>query len=138
MSEGVPDAVRRNPTRKRIHEANIEIVQGTIEEDLTVIVRYVPKVTRLTVQYFFLNGKEAAPAYSISKVTGESYDIVSPKIDGYTATPLRVSGTKKGMDEHFAVIYMAEDPPGGVMTIDDYDTPLDLEDTHVQIGICFE
>lgn len=120
------------------YEASIEIVQGTIEDDLTVIVRYVPKVTRLTVQYFFMNGKEAAPAYSISKVTGESYDIVSPKIDGYTATPLRVSGTKKGMDEHFAVIYMAEDPPGGVMTIDDYETPLDLEDTHVQIGICFE
>ena len=120
------------------YEASIEIVQGTIEEDMTVIVRYVPKVTRLTVQYFFMNGKEAAPTYSSSMVTGEPYDIVSPKIDGYTATPLRVSGTKKGMDEHFAVIYVAEGQYGGVMTIDDYDTPLDLEDTHVQIGICFE
>ena len=120
------------------YEASIEIVQGTIEEDMTVIVRYVPKVTRLTVQYFFMNGKEAAPTFSSSMRTGESYDIVSPKIDGYTATPLRVSGTKKGMDEHFAVIYVAEGQYGGVMTIDDYDTPLDLEDTHVQIGICFE
>ena len=119
------------------YEADIQIVQGTIEEDMTMIVRYTPKEKELTlkISYIFADGQQAAPPYSRTMPLGTTYDVPSPEIEGYKALLLRVSGTAMpGSRMHYVVIYVPEnqeliDPP----------TPLGLGDrTYMQVGICFE
>ena len=118
------------------YEADIQIVQGTIEEDMTVIVRYTPKEKELTlkISYIFADGQQAAPPYSRTMPLGTEYDVPSPEIEGYKTLLLRVSGTAMpGSKMHYVVIYVPEnqeliDPP----------TPLGFERTFMQVGICFE
>ncbi len=50
------------------------------------------KVT-LTVIYTYEDGSEAAPSNASSYNRGESYSVVSPTIDGFSASKLTVSGT---------------------------------------------
>ncbi len=119
------------------YEADIQIVQGTIEEDMTVIVHYTPKERALTlkIRYIFADGQRAADPYIRTMSLGTGYDVPSPEIEGYKALLLRVSGmATPGSKMHYVVIYVPVnqeliDPP----------TPLGLGDrTYMQVGICFE
>ena len=62
----------------------------------------------------------------------------SPVVDGYTAVRLRVSGTNPGRDEEYTVLYLPTDQAEGFYTINDYETPLNLGNMYLQIGVCFE
>lgn len=119
------------------YNMDIEIVQGTITEDMVIYVHYVPKTYRLTIRYAFMDGTEAAGAYMANVHTGETYDVASPVIDGYTALRLSVSGTNPGRDEQYTVIYIPG-TPDNLITLEDYETAIGLESTFVQVGICFE
>ena len=116
------------------YEVDIEIVHGTIWEDTVVIVRYKPLPQKLTIYYIYLDGTKAADTYGKTVLTGEEYNVGSPDIPGYVAMRIKVEGKNPGRDEEYTVIYV----PEGMTVIPDPDTPLGLETTYLQIGICYE
>ena len=119
------------------YEMSYEILQGTITEDMSVIVRYSPKVYQLTVKYVFVDGREASPAYTTEIRAGESYTLRSPKLTGYRTKRLMITGVNPGRDEIFTVIYVSEDVEE-YTNIDDYETPLNPGYIDLQIGVCIE
>lgn len=116
------------------YQADTETVKGTILEDKTVIVRYKPLPKQLVIHYIYLDGSKASAEYEETILSGEKYDIPSPKIPGYIAKRVRVTGINPGRNEEYTVLYV----PEGTTVIDDPDTPLGLEKTYMQIGICLE
>ena len=115
------------------YDVDIEIVRGTIEEDMIVKVRYIPKTWTLTIRYILLDGSVAAKTYSTPIKTGEGYDVASPAVPGYKPVYLRKAGVNPGWDEEHTVIYVPEN-----QELEDLPTPLSLGWTVMQIGICFE
>ena len=116
------------------YDVEIEIVRGTINEDMTIIVHYYPKEWTLTIRYIFQDGSKAADTYTAIVKTGESYDVESPVIDGYKAVLLRVSGVMDpGRNMEYTVIYVPEGT-----NVPDAPTPLGLEQTFMQVGVCYE
>ena len=121
------------------YRVELEIVRGTIWEDTLVIVHYVPEDYTLTIKYEYLDGSEAAPTWKQTLRMGDEYDVVSPEVEGYVALTLRIKGTNPGRDEHYVVVYIPLDEvPVRHSDISDYETPLNLDDVHVQVGICVE
>ncbi len=115
------------------YDVDIQIVQGTITEDTTVIVHYIPKAWKLQIRYIYLDGTEAAPTYEALVRTGTEYDVVSPLIPGFKTLMLRVTGVNPGRDEQYTVIYIPEDQEFGSLP-----KPLDLGGTVMQKGVCVE
>ena len=104
---------------------------------LTVTAKPEPEPRRtfnLTVNYVYQNGKRAAASYNRGGLkNGETFDITSPVIAGYTASETVVSGTIDNRDIKVTVIYTAD----GV-NLDDYAVPLGLGNITMNVGDCFE
>lgn len=104
---------------------------------LTVTSKPEPEPRRtfnLTVNYVYQNGKRAAASYNRGGLkNGETFDITSPVIAGYTASETVVSGTIDNRDIKVTVIYTAD----GV-NLDDYGVPLGLGNITMNVGDCFE
>lgn len=118
------------------YDVDIQIVRGTIETDMTVIVRYIPKEEEqtLNIRYIYPDGTQAADSYSKTMPTNSSYNVPSPEIEGYKPLLLKVSGTAApGSKLKYVVIYVPEN-----QELSDPPTPLGFEQTFMQIGICFE
>jgi hypothetical protein len=64
----------------------------------------------------------------------DPYDILSPVIEGYKATLLRVTGNMPGRNVEFTVIYVPDD----LVLIEEIDTPLGLGRVVVNVGDCLE
>ena len=104
---------------------------------LTVTEKPKPEPRRtfnLTISYVYQNGKRAAASYNRGGLkNGETFDITSPVIAGYTASEAVVSGTIYNRDIKVTVIYTAD----GV-NLDDYGVPLGLGNITMNVGDCFE
>lgn len=104
---------------------------------LTVTAKPEPEPRRtfnLTVNYVYQNGKRAAASYNRGGLkNGETFNITSPVIAGYTASETVVSGTIDNRDIKVTVIYTAD----GV-NLDDYGVPLGLGNITMNVGDCFE
>ena len=104
---------------------------------LTVTEKPKPEPRRtfnLTINYVYQNGKRAAASYNLGGLkNGETFDITSPVIAGYTASETVVSGTIYNRDIKVTVIYTAN----GV-NLDDYGVPLGLGNITMNVGDCFE
>ena len=104
---------------------------------LTVTEKPQPEPRRtfnLTINYVYQNGKRAAASYNRGGLkNGETFDITSPVIAGYTASETVVSGTIYNRDIKVTVIYTAD----GV-NLDDYGVPLGLGNITMNVGDCFE
>ena len=104
---------------------------------LTVTEKPKPEPRRtfnLTINYVYQNGKRAASSYNRGGLkNGETFDITSPVIAGYTASETVVSGTIYNRDIKVTVIYTAD----GV-NLDDYGVPLGLGNITMNVGDCFE
>ena len=104
---------------------------------LTVTEKPMPEPRRtfnLTINYVYQNGKRAAASYNRGGLkNGETFDITSPVIAGYTASETVVSGTIYNRDIKVTVIYTAD----GV-NLDDYGVPLGLGNITMNVGDCFE
>lgn len=120
------------------YDAETEILRGTIEEDTEITVRYRAKRYKVTIQYIYVNGLKAAKSYEAEFRTGEKYEVESPEIADYKPTRLKVSGTINGRDEQYTIIYVPEEAYDTLMSIEDYETPTNLESTYIQVGICLE
>lgn len=116
------------------YDVEIEIVKGTITEDMTVIVHYYPKEWPLTIRYIYPDGSQAAETYSAIVKTGEEYYVKSPKIDGYKALILELKGVMDpGRPTEYTVLYVPKSS-----RVPDDPTPLGLEETFMQAGVCYE
>ena len=104
---------------------------------LTVTEKPKPEPRRtfnLTINYVYQNGKRAAASYNRGGLkNGETFDITSPVIAGYTASETVVRGTIYNRDIKVTVIYTAD----GV-NLDDYGVPLGLGNITMNVGDCFE
>ena len=121
------------------YTASVTIIRGTITEDMSVVVRYVPVDYTLTVHYVFLNGMEAAKTWTGTLHVGDAYDVRSPEVKGYIPVTQRVRGTNPGRDESYTVIYIPEDADIEKLTrLEDFDIPLGLGRTFMHQGVCVE
>ena len=129
-----PNAIRYTTTGA-FNAANYSIALSV--GTLTVTEKPKPEPRRtfnLTINYVYQNGKRAAASYNRGGLkNGETFDITSPVIAGYTASETVVSGTIYNRDVKVTVIYTAD----GV-NLDDYGVPLGLGNITMNVGDCFE
>ena len=129
-----PNAIRYTTTGA-FNAANYSIALSV--GTLTVTEKPKPEPRRtfnLTINYVYQNGKRAAASYNRGGLkNGETFDITSPVIAGYTASETVVSGTIYNRDIKVTVIYTAD----GV-NMDDYGVPLGLGNITMNVGDCFE
>ena len=129
-----PNAIRYTTTGA-FNAANYSIALSV--GTLTVTEKPKPEPRRtfnLTINYVYQNGKRAAASYNRGGLkNGETFDITSPVIAGYTASETVVSGTIYNRDIKVTVIYTAD----GV-NLDDYGVPLGLDNITMNVGDCFE
>ena len=129
-----PNAIRYTATGA-FNAANYSIALSV--GTLTVTEKPKPEPRRtfnLTINYVYQNGKRAAASYNRGGLkNGETFDITSPVIAGYTASETVVSGTIYNRDIKVTVIYTAD----GV-NLDDYGVPLGLGNITMNVGDCFE
>ena len=129
-----PNAIRYTTTGA-FNAANYSIALSV--GTLTVTEKPKPEPRRtfnLTINYVYQNGKRAAASYNRGGLkNGETFDITSPVIAGYTASETVVSGTIYNRDIKVTVIYTAD----GV-NLDDYGVPLGLGNITMNVGDCFE
>ena len=129
-----PNAIRYTTTGA-FSAANYSIALSV--GTLTVTEKPKPEPRRtfnLTINYVYQNGKRAAASYNRGGLkNGETFDITSPVIAGYTASETVVSGTIYNRDIKVTVIYTAD----GV-NLDDYGVPLGLGNITMNVGDCFE
>ena len=130
----IPNAIQYTTTGA-FNAANYSIALSV--GTLTVTEKPQPEPRRtfnLTVNYVYQNGKRAAASYNRGGLkNGETFDITSPVIAGYTASETVVSGTIYNRDIKVTVIYTAD----GV-NLDDYGVPLGLGNITMNVGDCFE
>ncbi|MBR2790791.1 MAG: MucBP domain-containing protein, partial [Eggerthellaceae bacterium] len=67
-----------------------------------------PAMATLTIEYVYANGGEAAPSYVMDYTVGTGYDVVSPRIEHYTADTERVTGTMGEDGAQVTVTYTGE------------------------------
>ena len=93
-----------------------------------------PEDHLLTIHYRYPDGGTVAPDYEGAYREGDPYDIASPFIEGFGATPPAVTGTMPGRDVEVTVIYL----PDGTTTIETTDTPMGPGHININVGDCLE
>ena len=97
------------------YSPDIATVSGTVGlEGIEKTVTYTPNDYTLTVHYVYANGTEAASDYTGEVTFGETYNVTSPAITGYTPNQATVSGT---MDEEGKKITVTYAPNKYTLTI---------------------
>ena len=123
----------------------VEIVKET--EETIQLQEEMQTIFNLTIRYIFVNGSTAAKTYSEALQEGTTFSVPSPVISGYTATAGTVSGTMPARNMQYTVVYLSEEeeyPAFAIsrmlqlFTIEDFETPLGLGSSIVNVGICFE
>ena len=115
------------------HTVDLKEVAGTIQEDTVLYVHYNPNEYKLTIQYIYADGTQAAETYTAVMLPGDLYDISSPKIDGYNPTEEHITGVNPGRNEQYTVIYVPDDAE-----TDKEEPPVYLDKTCIQICIEIE
>ena len=99
--------------------ADIKVVSGQMPaEDKVITVIYTPvtpavvdKPYKLTINYLFEDGTEAAQQHVEEVKSGKPYSVESPVIEGYTPDFAVIEGTMPSTDLSFDVIYKKEETP---------------------------
>ena len=109
-------------------------VTGTITADTTREVYYTRNSYRLTVNYrYYETGVAVRPSITQTHAYGDNYRVVSPTLDGYKCSRTVVSGTMPAYDVQVTVWYTPEET-----IIDEYGTPLGLDNVSLNMGECIE
>ena len=123
------------------------LVAGIVYENTVIDVYYTPNTVNLSVFYQYLDGSTAADPHFETLHAGDRYSVVSPVIEGYTASIAVVEGTMPGQDLQVIVWYRpdtAEENEGrvplgdGTTMITEYGVPLGLGDTNRNAGECYD
>ena len=70
-------------------------------------------------------------------MAGSGYRVTSPSVAGYTMSASLVSGTMGYSNVTVTVLYLP-DASGETVSIEDYESPLGLDNLHAQMGVCTE
>ncbi len=109
-------------------------IEDIIEEHQTVY--------RLTVHYIYYDGRTAAATYTAQLDVGAAYSVISPEISGYIPSTYVVSGVMPARNVEYTVVYIPIEglmrPGSPLLTIEDYETPLGLGASIMNVGICIE
>ncbi len=90
------------------YTANYTVVTGTMpDSSRTVTVTYTINSHTLTVNYNYATGAKAAESDISTLDYNQAYNVVSPVIPGYVASPATVSGTMPDADVTEHVVYTA-------------------------------
>ncbi len=108
----------------------------TVTEGTTTTLTNARTVYTLTVYYRFLNGMEAAPTVIEIHSDGETYEVVSPQIPGFTASEAVIRGIMPARDVVAVVLYMPNGTPS--VTIETSGLPLGLGLAISNAGDCIE
>ena len=109
-------------------------VSGTITADTILNVVYTEEQYRLTIYYLFTNGAQAAETYEEDLAFGESYDVVSPALEGYNVNFREVSGQMPARNMTYTVRYWSDNET----IIEDYETPLGIQNMSMSMGETYE
>ena len=90
----------------------------------------------LTIYYQYMDGSTAAQTYVETYAAGTSFNVRSPSINGYITTRKNVSGIMPNRNLSYVVYYYRTEAATEI--IEDYDTPLGLGNTVINIGDCYE
>lgn len=105
---------------------------------------------RLTIRYTFLDGTEAATVYTDQIDENTAYAVAVPEVDGYKPTLNIVNGIMPSRDMEITVIYIPNEPTGEIasifpqglftafLTILDYEVPLGLGMSMMNLGVCID
>lgn len=86
--------------------SNINIVSGTMgAKNQEVVVTYTSDNPILTIDYLYPDGYQAAPSAKSAIKTGQSYNIMSPLVLGYTPDKPVISGIMGSENIHVTVTY---------------------------------
>ena len=86
---------------------DVKTINGIMpSNDLVFDVIYAPIKYTLTIDYVYLDGTTATPSHIESLAYGETYNVVSPPIDGFTPNPPIVTGTMPNRNIIVKVIYI--------------------------------
>ncbi len=86
------------------YTADKTVVSLTVDKDIEINVTYTPIRCKLTVEYVYSNGDLIEKKESVMD-WGSSYEITTPKIQGYTPDKSVVSGVLKKENEKITVTY---------------------------------
>ena len=86
----------------------------------------------------YADGTTAAETYTATLNTGDAYSVVSPVIEGYRTDLTIVEGIMPARNVTVTVIYVLRPAGPGLVTIDDFMTPLGLGLGGLNIGDCVE
>ena len=90
---------------------SISRVEGVMREDVAYNVVYDWVNYNLIIHYVYLDGAQAAPAYTATLHMGDEYQVLSPYIEGYTPTIREPKGVMPARDVTYTVIYLADEEP---------------------------
>ena len=117
------------------YTADQERATGILTEDTVLDVTYTINSYTLTVNSVFLNGAEAAPAYTETLAFGAEYSIVTPGIAGFYANQAVITGTMPARDVVITIIYTALPVAVGIT---EYNTPLGFGTGNMSTGEMYE
>ena len=120
------------------YSVDIERVKGTLTKDTEYDVHYTRTEYTLTILYQYADGTTAAETYTATLNTGDAYSVVSPVIEGYRTDLTIVEGTMPARNVTVTVIYVQRPAGPGLVTIDDFMTPLGLGLGGLNVGDCVE
>lgn len=95
-------------TSPEIHgyTASDSVVSGTMgDNDINKVVKYTKNSHKLIIDYVDENGNKLSPSVEKNLLYDESYNVNSPKVDGYSTTMTKVSGVMDDADIHKIVKY---------------------------------
>ena len=130
---------------KEVVQPEVKILPDT-EENIELR-EEMQTVYRLTIRYVYIDGSTAAGTYSATLETGTAYSVPSPSIAGYTCTAGSISGVMPARDVQYLVVYLTGETENPVFpysemsrlfSLEDYETPLGLGSSIINIGIGFE
>lgn len=130
---------------KEVVQPEVKIIPDT--EEIIELREEMQTIYHLKIRYVYVDGSTAAGTYSATLETGTAYSVPSPSIAGYTPTTGLVSGVMPARDVQYLVVYLTgetENPifPYSEMSrlfnMEDYETPLGLGSSIINVGICFE
>ena len=83
------------------------VVSGVMpKRNVSITIIYSIKIYTLKINYKFQNGIEAAPKYINNFRYAESYEVISPIIEGYSCTKSKISGKMPNKNLTITVMYV--------------------------------
>ena len=128
VAEGAAAEAPANPSREGYTFVGWDTDFGNITANTVVNAQYVINNYLLMIYYEYENGTAARSPYMQLYNYGASYSVVSPVIEGYTASIAVVEGVMGAADVEVTVVYTENTAPAGILGDVNCDGIVDFSD----------